>query len=250
MPRQHHVAHALLAHLRGEAPRARTPCARACAWRDRQPAEAVGYLGARRAPPAEPVVGPHSVASGPSRAGASATRFSRTAAPRPRSATRPLPSESGNASLDRDGGGRSSVSPDRSRSGPRPRAAWCTFAAGNSVRALGQRPRAETGRRQASRGRPKRNGLPEGIPDSAGKPSSGPDRNLRRWSSCALTEGGPALGGGAAGRPWGAKEAADQAAVDGMRHMLALGEHGRGGSVIGEGEKDEAPMLYKRRAHR
>src|SRR6201995_1989983 len=41
----------------------------------------------------------------------------------------------------------------------------------------------------------------------------------------------------------GDKEAADQAAVDGMRH--ALRSVGRdGGVVIGEGEKDEAPMLY------
>jgi fructose-1,6-bisphosphatase II len=39
------------------------------------------------------------------------------------------------------------------------------------------------------------------------------------------------------------KEAADQAAVDGMRYMLA-GVDMDGIVVIGEGEKDEAPMLF------
>ncbi len=41
----------------------------------------------------------------------------------------------------------------------------------------------------------------------------------------------------------GDKEAADQAAVDGMRHMLSSVSMD-GVVVIGEGEKDEAPMLY------
>ena len=41
----------------------------------------------------------------------------------------------------------------------------------------------------------------------------------------------------------GDKEAADQAAVDGMRHMLHSIRMD-GVVVIGEGEKDEAPMLY------
>ena len=41
----------------------------------------------------------------------------------------------------------------------------------------------------------------------------------------------------------GDKEAADQAAVDAMRHMLATVSV-NGIVVIGEGEKDEAPMLY------
>ncbi|MBO8126628.1 MAG: class II fructose-bisphosphatase [Firmicutes bacterium] len=41
----------------------------------------------------------------------------------------------------------------------------------------------------------------------------------------------------------GDKEAADQAAVDGMRGMLDLVDI-RGTVVIGEGEKDQAPMLY------
>src|SRR6476661_8870072 len=41
----------------------------------------------------------------------------------------------------------------------------------------------------------------------------------------------------------GEKESADQAAVDAMRHMLQTVAM-RGVVVIGEGEKDEAPMLY------
>src|SRR4030088_771726 len=41
----------------------------------------------------------------------------------------------------------------------------------------------------------------------------------------------------------GDKEAADQAAVDGMRYMLHSVPMD-GIVVIGEGEKDEAPMLY------
>jgi fructose-1,6-bisphosphatase II len=41
----------------------------------------------------------------------------------------------------------------------------------------------------------------------------------------------------------GDKEAADQAAVDAMRGMLDLVSI-RGTVIIGEGEKDQAPMLY------
>src|SRR5215831_15535574 len=41
----------------------------------------------------------------------------------------------------------------------------------------------------------------------------------------------------------GEKESADQAAVDAMRHMLQTVTM-KGAVVIGEGEKDEAPMLY------
>ncbi|MEX2393948.1 MAG: fructose-bisphosphatase class II, partial [Actinomycetota bacterium] len=41
----------------------------------------------------------------------------------------------------------------------------------------------------------------------------------------------------------GDKEAADQAAVDAMRHMLGTVSVD-GVVVIGEGEKDEAPMLF------
>ena len=41
----------------------------------------------------------------------------------------------------------------------------------------------------------------------------------------------------------GEKNLSDQAAVDAMRHMLATVEMD-GVVVIGEGEKDEAPMLF------
>ena len=67
-----------------------------------------------------------------------------------------------------------------------------------------------------------------------------PDRNLaldlvRATEAAAL----------AAGRWMGRnqKEAGDQAAVDAMRFMLSTVEMD-GVVVIGEGEKDEAPMLY------
>src|SRR5881396_1782939 len=67
-----------------------------------------------------------------------------------------------------------------------------------------------------------------------------PDRNLA-LELVRVTEAA-ALG---AGR-WighGEKESADQAAVDGMRAMLDI-IHMAGVVVIGEGEKDEAPMLF------
>jgi fructose-1,6-bisphosphatase II len=67
-----------------------------------------------------------------------------------------------------------------------------------------------------------------------------PDRNLA-MELVRVTEAA-ALGAGRwVGR--GDKEAADQAAVDAMRHMLATVSV-KGTVVIGEGEKDEAPMLY------
>src|SRR5256885_6503400 len=67
-----------------------------------------------------------------------------------------------------------------------------------------------------------------------------PDRNLA-LELVRVTE----AAGMAAGR-WierGDKIAADQAAVDGMRLMLDTASMA-GVVVIGEGEKDEAPMLY------
>jgi fructose-1,6-bisphosphatase II len=67
-----------------------------------------------------------------------------------------------------------------------------------------------------------------------------PDRNLA-LELVRVTEAA-AL----AAAPWvgkGDKEAADQAAVDGMRYMLQSVSMD-GVVVIGEGEKDEAPMLY------
>jgi fructose-1,6-bisphosphatase II len=67
-----------------------------------------------------------------------------------------------------------------------------------------------------------------------------PDRNLA-MELVRVTEAA-ALGAGRwVGR--GDKEAADQAAVDAMRHMLSTVQV-NGVVVIGEGEKDEAPMLY------
>jgi len=70
--------------------------------------------------------------------------------------------------------------------------------------------------------------------------NSRPDRNLA-LELCRVTEAG-ALGAGRwVGR--GDKEAADQAAVDAMRAMLDTVAMS-GVVVIGEGEKDKAPMLY------
>jgi fructose-1,6-bisphosphatase II len=67
-----------------------------------------------------------------------------------------------------------------------------------------------------------------------------PDRNLA-LELVRVTEAA-ALGAGRwIGR--GEKESADQAAVDAMRHMLQTVAMD-GVVVIGEGEKDEAPMLY------
>jgi fructose-1,6-bisphosphatase II len=67
-----------------------------------------------------------------------------------------------------------------------------------------------------------------------------PDRNLAlelvRVTEAAALACAPLVGKGD-------KEAADQAAVDGMRHMLHSVQMD-GVVVIGEGEKDEAPMLY------
>jgi fructose-1,6-bisphosphatase II len=70
--------------------------------------------------------------------------------------------------------------------------------------------------------------------------SQRPDRNLAlelvRVTEAAALAAAPLVGAGD-------KEAADQAAVDGMRHMLHSVRMD-GIVVIGEGEKDEAPMLY------
>jgi fructose-1,6-bisphosphatase II len=67
-----------------------------------------------------------------------------------------------------------------------------------------------------------------------------PDRNLAlelvRVTEAAALAAAPLVG-------MGDKEAADQAAVDGMRHALRSISMD-GVVVIGEGEKDEAPMLY------
>jgi len=67
-----------------------------------------------------------------------------------------------------------------------------------------------------------------------------PDRNLA-LELVRVTEAAAMAAGRWIGR--GDKESADQAAVDGMRAMLDI-IHMAGVVVIGEGEKDEAPMLY------
>src|SRR3954468_14233981 len=67
-----------------------------------------------------------------------------------------------------------------------------------------------------------------------------PDRNIA-MELVRVTEAGAM-----AAAPWighGGKEMADQAAVDAMRYVLDSVDM-RGVVVIGEGEKDEAPMLY------
>jgi fructose-1,6-bisphosphatase II len=67
-----------------------------------------------------------------------------------------------------------------------------------------------------------------------------PDRNLA-LELVRVTEAAALASARWVGR--GDKEAADQAAVDAMRHVLHS-VHMDGLVVIGEGEKDEAPMLY------
>src|SRR5918999_5523167 len=67
-----------------------------------------------------------------------------------------------------------------------------------------------------------------------------PDRNLA-LELVRVTEAGAMGAGRWIGR--GDKNAADQGAVDAMRAVLDT-VHMRGVVVIGEGEKDEAPMLY------
>src|SRR5436309_14973419 len=67
-----------------------------------------------------------------------------------------------------------------------------------------------------------------------------PDRNLA-LELVRVTEAAALAAGGWIGR--GDKESADQAAVDGMRAMLDTVSMA-GVVVIGEGEKDKAPMLY------
>ena len=67
-----------------------------------------------------------------------------------------------------------------------------------------------------------------------------PDRNLA-LELVRVTEAGALASARLVGR--GDKEAADQAAVDAMRAVLGSVQMD-GIVVIGEGEKDEAPMLY------
>jgi fructose-1,6-bisphosphatase II len=81
----------------------------------------------------------------------------------------------------------------------------------------------------------------ETAPGSASTlPGTAPDRNLA-LELVRVTESAAMAAGRWIGR--GDKNAADQAAVDGMRVMLDTVSMS-GIVVIGEGEKDEAPMLY------
>src|SRR5207248_234934 len=78
-------------------------------------------------------------------------------------------------------------------------------------------------------------------PSVAERPAGNvPDRNLA-LELVRVTEAAALAAGRWIGR--GDKEAADQAAVDGMRAMLDTVSMA-GVVVIGEGEKDKAPMLY------
>src|ERR687883_1598320 len=78
--------------------------------------------------------------------------------------------------------------------------------------------------------------------ETTGRPGAPirPDRNLA-LELVRVTESAALAAGRWIGR--GDKESADQAAVDGMRAMLDT-VHMAGVVVIGEGEKDKAPMLY------
>jgi fructose-1,6-bisphosphatase II len=75
---------------------------------------------------------------------------------------------------------------------------------------------------------------------SASQPDHLPDRNLA-LELVRVTEAAALAAARMIGR--GDKEGADQAAVDGMRNVLETISFD-GVVVIGEGEKDEAPMLY------
>lgn len=76
--------------------------------------------------------------------------------------------------------------------------------------------------------------------EAGGPPPNAPDRNLA-LELVRVTENAAMAAGRWVGR--GEKESADQAAVDGMRAILDTISMD-GVVVIGEGEKDEAPMLY------
>jgi fructose-1,6-bisphosphatase II len=110
--------------------------------------------------------------------------------------------------------------------------------AGGGLLAAGDlRRRAQAARVVASRAMRDETAADRGRDGTGGPP---PDRNLavdlvRTTESAALSYA-----------RWigrGDKNAADQAAVDAMRTMLDTVSM-RGVVVIGEGEKDEAPMLY------
>ena len=83
--------------------------------------------------------------------------------------------------------------------------------------------------------------MTQSVGDDGLRPQSKPlDRNLA-LELVRVTEAGALASSPLLGR--GDKEAADQGAVDAMRSALASVDM-QGVVVIGEGEKDEAPMLY------
>src|SRR3954454_15147754 len=78
------------------------------------------------------------------------------------------------------------------------------------------------------------------MPDGLAVAPSSPDRNLA-LELVRVTEAAAMAAGRWVGR--GDKNGADKAAVDAMRSLIGTVSM-RGVVVIGEGEKDEAPMLY------
>ncbi len=78
------------------------------------------------------------------------------------------------------------------------------------------------------------------VPDELAVHQQAPDRNLA-LELVRVTEAAAMAAGRWVGR--GEKNGADKAAVDAMRHLIGTVSM-RGVVVIGEGEKDEAPMLY------
>src|ERR1700738_2416559 len=82
--------------------------------------------------------------------------------------------------------------------------------------------------------------MPEGAPRSTLPSGGGLDRNIA-MELCRVTEAAALAAARWMGR--GNKNALDQAAVNAMRDRLKVIQMD-GVVVIGEGEKDEAPMLY------
>src|SRR4051794_1266430 len=78
------------------------------------------------------------------------------------------------------------------------------------------------------------------VPPALAVPRRAPDRNLA-LELARVTEAAAMAAGRWVGR--GDKNGGDQAAVDAMRTLIGTVSM-RGTVVIGEGEKDEAPMLY------
>jgi fructose-1,6-bisphosphatase II len=81
---------------------------------------------------------------------------------------------------------------------------------------------------------------PTPVPEALAVRQQAPDRNLA-LELVRVTEAAAMAAGRWVGR--GDKNGADKAAVDAMRHLIGTVSM-RGVVVIGEGEKDEAPMLY------